>query len=372
MILFRALLFNRWVGVHVGGTETHIIGLANMLAKRGHEVSILTSKGKRLNEYTSVKKEYVSKNWREPLYSRSLRLDKLLLVYGAFFCLKAFLSLFTLKLRGVKYDLVSVHCTLESFFMLCFRWLFRIPYVFIFEGYTPREAKVAKYADMQIAISQDIINKCYVNHGYKPILIPVGVDLKRFDVDGSEIRQKYGSNGEKLVLTICRFDTRKDLPTLVSAANIVCREDPKVKFLIVGDGDEREKIEKQITELGLSDKVIIVRAAPASPAYYRGCDVFVLPSIYEGFGIVFLEAMSAGLPIISTTTSAIPEVVGDAGILVPPKNPELLAKEISRVIYDKNLHRILRDRGMARVKEYDWEKLIVRYEDAYESLIKLK
>jgi len=277
-----------------------------------------------------------------------------------------------LRLIGRRYDVVSVHCTLEAVLMTVLKALLRIPFVFVFEGYTDWEARAAKYADLQIAISSDIAERCFSRYGYKPIVIPVGVDPNRFRVDGTKLREMYSCGDEKIVLTVCRLDPRKDIPTLVRAAKLVCNIDKHVKFLVVGEGKEEAGIRKLIDELGLSRKVVLVKEAPAPPAFYAASDLFVLPSRYEGFGIVFLEAMSAGVPIISTTAPAIPEVVGDAGLLVPPRNPELLAGEILRLLKDEKLRSVLVEKALERVGRYDWNRLITQYEKAYASAIKLQ
>lgn len=312
---------------------------------------------------------YVTRNPSEPPFSRSLSVDKRLPIYALMFAAKSLLKLLILRLKGIKFDVVSVHCTLEALLMRLVRRVFGTPYVFIFEGYTDLEAKVAKHANLQIAISQDIVNKCFTNYGYKPILIPIGVNKNWINTNALEIREKHAKNGEKLVLTACRLDARKDIPTLISAADIVRQNNPKIKFLIVGDGVERERLQKQINMLKLSNTVKIIREMPISPGYFKACDIFALPSLYEGFGIVLLEAMSAGLPIISTTAPAIPEVVGDAGILIPPRKPELLAEKILQLANDDKLRKELIERGLRRAKKYDWDKLITKYEKAYESVI---
>ena len=313
---------------------------------------------------------YTHKNLGESPFSRSIQTDKKLPIYAFIFTFQSILKLFILRLKGVKFDVVSVHCTLEAFIMRFVRLLFGTPYVFIFEGYTNMEARVAKHANLQIAISQDIANKCFINYGYKPNVIPIGINRDWSNIDGAKIRKKYAQNDEKLVLTVCRLDPRKDIPTLISAASIVNRVNPGVLFLIVGDGLDRRRIEKQIIDLKLSSVVKIIREMPLSLSYFKACDLFVLPSLYEGFGIVFLEAMSAGLPIISTTAPAIPEVVGGAGILIPPKNPKVLAEKILQVLQDKKLCQKLIRLGLKRAKNYDWDRLIINYEKAYQSAIR--
>jgi glycosyltransferase involved in cell wall biosynthesis len=148
---------------------------------------------------------------------------------------------------------------------------------------------------------------------------------------------------------------------------MVLEKNPHHRFLIVGDGLERTYLEELLGSLGLEDTVRIIPEIPVSPQYYSACDLFVLPSLYEGFGIVFLEAMSAGLPIVSTTAPAIPEVVGGCGVLVPPKRPDLLASAILDVLGNNSLRAQLIKCGLDRSNAYSWEKLIRDYEIIYET-----
>jgi len=340
------------------------------LAKRGHTVHILTREGDELGEFeSSVKVWRIGKNWRESLFSYE---DARVYFHTSMFLIKSFLRLLILKLKGVNYDVVSVHFVTEAFLMRFAKRLFGWPYVFILEGYTDLEGREARYADLQIAISEYIAEKCLRNFHYAPLLLPVGIDLNRFNtnIDGTAVRKKYVQDGEKLVLTVCRLDPRKDVLTLISSADIIRRKCSKVKFVITGDGIQRAALEKGIKQSGLCGKVIIERNVRREelPQYYKACDVFALPTLYEGFGIVFLEAMACGIPIISTTVPAVPEVVEDSGILIPPKKPELLAERILEVLRNDELRRRLIQNGLERVKRYDWERLIVTYERAYESV----
>jgi len=369
----RILFFHRWVGIHAGGTETHVKELAFRLAQRNHEVHILTEEGKELKSARLVKVWRVP---RSPLESNFSYEDWQVYIYTFIYLMKSFLKILVLKLKGIDYDVVSVHFTTEAFLMRFIKKLFRWPYIFILEGYTDAEAREAKHADLQIAISNDIAERCQKNYGYKPIVIPKGIDFEQFsmNIDGNNLRKKYSTNGEKLVLTVCRLEPRKDIPTLISAANVVCMKSSQIKFVIVGDGISRKEIEQQINNLKLQNKVILVGEVhyfnEELPKYYRACDLFVLPTLYEGFGYVFLEAMACGLPIISTTVPAVPEVVGDAGILLPPGRPDVLAEQLLKVTYDDGLRKRLIEKGLERVKKYDWSSLIVKYENAYGSVSK--
>lgn len=369
----KILFFHRWVGVHHGGTESHIKEMALRLAKRGHTIHILTRDGNELRDLEHMLKIWrVTKNRGESDFSHMPR-DIRLYVYFVLFLIKSFLKLLVIKLKGINYDIVSVHFITEAYLMRLIRPLFGWPYVFTLEGYTDAEAREARYANLQIAISRHEVEACLKNYGYEPLLIPKGVDLDRFNpnIDGADIKKRFCRQDEKLVLTVCRLEPRKDISTLILAAKILSRKDSKIKFIIVGDGISRMKIEKQIADLGLSEKMILERNVSDEqlPRFYRACDLFVLPTFYEGFGWVFLEAMACGIPIISNTVGAVPEVVGDAGVLLAPKNPELLAEKISELIYDKGLCQVLIEKGLERVKFFDWNRLIVEKEKAYAKAI---
>jgi len=236
------------VGLHVGGTETHIKELASRLAKRGHEVHILTTKGNELKAYDPwVKLWYVRRNFREHPYSRSIEEDPWLLIYGIVSGIKFFFKILELRLRGIRYDVVSVHCNLEALLMFILRTLFHLPYVIVFEGYTSLEGKLAKYANAQIAISQTVVDNCYKEYGYKPIVIPVGIDCERFNPVKSRIHMDAITNSleKKLILTVGRLVPTKNIPTLLHAAKLVCEKDPTFIFLIVGEGREKERIQSK-------------------------------------------------------------------------------------------------------------------------------
>lgn len=367
----RILFIHRWVGVHDGGTETHVKELAFKLARRGHDVHIITREGRELKNAKSIKVWRVSKTLLESDFSYE---DWRVYIYTFMYMVKTFLIILILKLEGISYDVVSVHFGTEALLMRFIRRLFGWPYIFMLEGYTNTEAREAKRANLQIAISSDIADRCQRNYVYRPMVIPLGIDTERFNmnIDGSRLRKKYSKYGEKLALTVCRLEPRKDIPTLISAANVVCRRYAHIKFIIVGDGINRKEIEKQIKNLNLQNKVILVGEVfdDELPEYYRACDFFVLPTLYEGFGYVFLEAMACGLPIITTTVPAVPEVIGDAGILVPPKQPKILSERILHIIYDDELRENLIKKGLERVKKYNWYSLIMEYENAYRSVVR--
>lgn len=371
----RILFFHRWVGLYNGGAETHIKELAIRFAQRGHRVEILTRKGNKLQKY-----EPLIKLWNIPGFGeakrRAIIFEKRAYWDALCFALKSFLALLLLRLKGRRYDVISVHFALEAILVRSTRWFLRAPYVFIHEGYTDLEAKVARYADIQIAISQHIIQECEEKFGFRPRHIPLGIDLERFktEADKEKIRKKLGLNLKNfIVVTVGRLTPEKDIPTLLQAARIVSSKSGKVSFLIVGEGSEEEKI-RNLTKKSTLENMVIMAGGVSDeqlPFYYAASDLFVLTETRQAFsgGIVFLEAQACGLPVISTSVGGIPESIGDCGILIPPRKPSILAEKILEVMNNKTLREELIAKGLERVKRYDWNKLILEYEKTYQSVV---
>jgi glycosyltransferase involved in cell wall biosynthesis len=101
---------------------------------------------------------------------------------------------------------------------------------------------------------------------------------------------------------------------------------------------------------------------------YRLASVFVFPSLYEGFGLPPLEAMASGTPVVTSNVSSLPEVAGNAALLVDPMNPEAIADGIQRVLTDDRLRQHLRERGIARARQFSWETSVRRVREIYEAV----
>ena len=157
---------------------------------------------------------------------------------------------------------------------------------------------------------------------------------------------------------------------MVAAAGLL--KHPSVQVLLVGDGPERKALERQARRLGVGDRVrfegfVVHERLPALLAH---ADLLVLPSLYEELGTVLLEAMQAGLPIIASKTGGIPDVIEDGGngLLVPPGEPEALARAIDRLLADRDLARRLSEGAQERAKDYDWEVLAERVLRVYQGV----
>jgi len=102
---------------------------------------------------------------------------------------------------------------------------------------------------------------------------------------------------------------------------------------------------------------------------YRLASVFVFPSLYEGFGLPPLEAMASGTPVVTSNVSSLPEVVGDAAVLVDPYDPDSIAEGMKQALTDADLRDRLIERGLAKVREYSWERSVARIREVYEEVL---
>ena len=167
------------------------------------------------------------------------------------------------------------------------------------------------------------------------------------------------------VLTVARMYPRKRLEDLLAAAVRVRERIADVRFRIVGNGPEGSRLRALHARLGLGDTVQFLGdvSAAALAVEYVSADCFCLPSSQEGFGIVFLEAMTAGLPVVACRAAAVPEVVadGETGVLVPPRDPDALAQALQKVLSESTWARGLGTAGTRRVSAFDLAPVAQRF-----------
>lgn len=180
------------------------------------------------------------------------------------------------------------------------------------------------------------------------------------------------NDGRDYILYVGSLEPRKNIALLVEAYEILRNRNPDLRpklFLIGGEsplfGGVRLRIKRHVEDVvfkGFVDDESLRQ-------YYRNARLFVYPSLYEGFGLPPLEAMASGTPVVTSRSSSLPEVVGDAAILVDPYDPEELASAMEGVLRSESLRRDLVDRGLEKVKEFDWFRVaratIAVYYEAY-------
>ncbi len=174
--------------------------------------------------------------------------------------------------------------------------------------------------------------------------------------------------GQPVVLTVARLDEQKGHRYLLKAAAQV----PEAQFVFAGDGPLRASLEAQARSLGVEERVRFLGHRNDIPDLLADCDVFVLPSLYEGLPLSILEAMSASKPVIATQIGGTDEAViaGETGLLIPPADPTALAAAIRTVLADKPLAQRLASAGRARVEqEFSAMKMVQQVIDVYAELL---
>jgi len=170
------------------------------------------------------------------------------------------------------------------------------------------------------------------------------------------VKLKYGING-KYILSVCTIEPRKNIHTLLKAFSLL-HKNTDYKLVLTGKiGWINKSLFENIEQYGIKNKVIFTGYVPQEDLapLYSGADLFVYPSIYEGFGLPILEAMKCGCPVITSTFSSMPEVVGDAGITINTTDVELLARTIDEVLIDNELKKLLSEKGLKRSKMFSWD-----------------
>lgn len=234
------------------------------------------------------------------------------------------------------------------------------------------ERRNARRADLVLSTSRYCIERIHAHYGVpaeRLRLVPEGLEL-----DPWEPVAAAGDREPFRVLCVARQYPRKRIVDLISAFALVLRQEPRARLTLIGDGPEHGALLAQVRRLGLEEQVAILGAVASDAEvrrWYARASVFCLPSEQEGFGIVFLEAMAAGLPVVSTTAAAIPEVVPDgrAGLLVAPRDPAALAAALLRLLGDPELQNRCRSFGREHVRQFSWDRVAERFLEAVEPLL---
>ena len=210
----------------------------------------------------------------------------------------------------------------------------------------------------------------------KTIVIYNGVDEERFSPlkSPTSIRTEFGMDEETVVVgTVSSLTPHKGHEYLIQAASLVLGTLPSVKFLIVGDGPLRQRLEDQAKNLNIHPAVIFTGTRKDIPEILSLMDVFVLPShTREGLGIAIIEAMAAERPVVATDIGGIPEVVNNSetGLLVPPGDPKALSIAIIELLQDPSRAKTMGEKGRIRVKEkFTVKKMLSEIENVYQSLV---
>jgi glycosyltransferase involved in cell wall biosynthesis len=248
------------------------------------------------------------------------------------------------------------------------------------QAYSQLVARAAKHATCIIAVSEyakrDIIETLGVPEQRVRVIREAPAPHYRRVTDADHIRrvcQKYGL-GPRFVLNVGGLDHRKNVSMLVGAFAAVYHEvgDRDLQLFIAGDPSRLGSSplfpnwRSLAATFGIADNVI---CAPVDdddlPVLYSATSCFAFASLYEGFGLPPLEALACGAPVVCSDRTSLPEVVGSAGILVDPEDPDRFGAAMQRVLTSPELRENLRARGLARVKQFGWDQVAIETSTLY-------
>lgn len=230
------------------------------------------------------------------------------------------------------------------------------------------DRKAIKNCRVTTAVSSSCAKELQKYYGISENIIVVGNGVNPdFFVPIKKKRGVY-------ILYTGQLNSKKGLIDLVKSAQYVCREHPKLKFILAGKGPLENHLKKLVHSLNLDRNFSFVGFVDRSTLleYYQNATIYVFPSYYEGLPTTLLEAMSCGLPVVATDVDGTSEAVidGETGYLVPPKNSKKLAGAILRLLADEELMKRMGEKAINRIKKhYDWGIIASKIEEIYRSIL---
>ncbi|PZX29401.1 Glycosyl transferase, group 1 [Cupriavidus phytorum] len=316
-------------GLKLGGAEQQIAALARAFLALGNEVAVLSlTQGHEIDLPAAI-----------PVTELDMRKTPLSMLAAQ---RKA-----RLLVRQWRPDVIHAHMVHANLFARVLARTGRMPPV-ICSAHSAREggrlrALAYRVTDRWCALTthvSDAGRMAMVASGAVPdervIVMPNGIDTSRFHPDQASREQARRDLGlgpdDVLVLNVGRLVPEKDQAMLIEAFAEVCRDLPKTRLMIAGDGPLRDELAQQVARHGLNHVVLLAGARSDIPELLRAADVFVLSSRIEGMPLVVGEALASGLPVVATAAAGVSELAGDTATLTPTGNPQALASALRNAI----------------------------------------
>lgn len=352
-----------------GGAERHALALTTGLVQRGHgcQVAYLVGDGYLDGTFASrgvPTTNLRARSWVDPAALARLiqlvRRERFDVLHGHLFPGEVFATLAGLWAPGV-----ALVCTKHNDEAFLRRRHFGILH------------RIISYrAARTIAIS-DHVRRFTIEIGTadpsRVLTIHYGYDVPAAFPSREDVRRTVGAQTEGfLVGTAARLAVQKGHMHFLEAMPALVSEIPSLQVVIVGEGPMRPTLERRARELGVDQYLRLPGFCPDVQGFMCGLDIFVMPSLWEGFGLVLLEAMAAGRPIVASNVSAIPEVVEDGvtGLLVPPADPAALAEAILTLWREPALREKLGHGGRERLQErFSLDHMVDRTEQVYTEVL---
>ena len=275
-----------------------------------------------------------------------------------------------------KPDLFHVHTPLPIMPALVYKMLTRKPIVLTFHGtdyYRFRTSRltrwmIRKFVDYVICITPEQPDDFHTLMPDVPATyVQNGVDLSVFSPDTSVAKRKQ-------VVTVGRLTWQKGYDDLIKAMAKVIALEPDYRLVIVGDGSLHDKLSAIAQEVGIADKVEFTGMIPQGDVVkiLRESELYVMSSVSEGFPKALIEAMSCALPIVVTDIGACAPVAKNAGLVVPPAQPEALAEAILTMIRNPQQRQAYAEQALRDAQRYGWEKHVQEVRAIYEHVLSTK
>ncbi len=394
-----------------GGIASFVQNIANELSRCCHKITVLSGNYCGENHSIDIKQKF-------PVYR-----------FKNFFVLKSlsviFLTLYLALIKKPEVIFLGSFLSTYGIGVVLVKKILRIPYVILIHGnemtYYFKSSGIDRWASNQLLHHADHIiansfatKKVIESYGYSsknmsiihPAIEPQNFKAKNKNLD---ILSKYILQNKKILLSVSRLVPVKNHENVIKALPSVIRKVPNLTYIIVGEGPEKEKLQRLAKDLGLGSFVRFLGYIDPEkiPSYFNICDVFIMPSkkvsylidregihfieeqdalemesrrlkkktkigyLYESFGIVFLEANACGKPVIGSTVGGIKEAIidGETGLLVDPHDTDEIAGAIIRLLTDYEYAQKLGSYGRRRVEgEFNCQALGVKVENVLEQV----
>jgi glycosyltransferase involved in cell wall biosynthesis len=368
----RIKLLKMLTNFHIGGTERQVVNLALGIdpARFDLHLACLQSSGALLGELTALqipRPEFRIGRFYHPVtfwqgmrLAQYIRRNRIQIVHSYGF----YSNVFTVPaawLAGKSFIVASIRDT-GDVLTPAQRWVQRM---------------VCRLADC-VLVNAEAIRDKLVEQGYAPAKIVVirnGITLAKFGKrqKNSLLRQELSvPHSAPLVVVFSRLNQMKGIQYFLDAAIILARRFPEVRFLVVGDGENRKELEEYAGRLGLGQRTVFTGFRSDVPELLSEAAVSVLPSLSEGLSNSLLESMASGVPVVATRVGGNPEVIehGVTGLLVPLRDSAALAGAVGRVLEDKELAASFGRAGIRRVAElFSMERSVRETQHLYQRLV---
>lgn len=347
-----------------GGVQVHVRQLASRLRSRGHDVLVLAPGGRPATEaWVRIVGRTIGIPYGDSVAPIAPTPTAARRVSAA--------------LRGFRPDVVHAHEPMTPSVSMFATLRSRAPVVAtfhsgaersrLFDLAAPALRRVARRIAVRIAVSERAADFARARLGGGFRIVPNGAEVHRFaDAEPADL-----GPGRSL-LFVGRLHERKGFPVAVAAFARLAAERPDVRLVVAGEGEQGRAIDALHPEV--RERVIMLGSVPNEelPPYHAAADVFLAPSVGgESFGIVLVEAMAAGLPVVASRIAGYDEVVTDGveGFLVPARDAAALAGSAGRLLDDPDLARRMGEAGRERARRYDWDSVAGELEAIYREAI---